>query len=189
MGWANCGEDSKGRPIGYAHEATCDHPGCDAKIDRGLSYACGDMHGTSPAKGSFDVCEDYFCGDHRTFVEVPGEGARGGGVAVCAQCRLALLEAKVEEYADVLKALANRDLSDFSDWDRMVKAPEEPGEADVRQRMVYEVLCHWGDVDRLEPDPRYMTPSDYDDVKTARKRDAEFHAFLVSQRPETEPAA
>lgn len=46
MGWGNCGRDSKGRPIGYLHAATCDHPGCDAKIDRGLSYACGQMHGT-----------------------------------------------------------------------------------------------------------------------------------------------
>lgn len=59
MDWANCGEDSKGRPIGYAHAATCDHDGCTARIDRGLAYACGGMH------GEFDnACEGYFCEKH-----------------------------------------------------------------------------------------------------------------------------
>lgn len=59
MGWANCGEDSKGRPIGYAVEATCDHPGCDKKIDRGLGHACGQNHGAVE-----ESCEGYFCEDH-----------------------------------------------------------------------------------------------------------------------------
>ena len=68
MGWANCGTDSKGRPIGYAHDATCDHPGCDAKIHRGLSYACGDMHGEDEIS-----CEGYFCEEHRVVVSVNGE--------------------------------------------------------------------------------------------------------------------
>jgi hypothetical protein len=45
MGWGNCGFDKQGRPIGYVHEAYCDHPGCNKKIDRGLSYVCGTMHG------------------------------------------------------------------------------------------------------------------------------------------------
>ncbi len=57
-GWANCGTDSEGRPIGYAHEATCDHPGCEEKIDRGLAYACGSMHGSDWS------CEKYFCSKH-----------------------------------------------------------------------------------------------------------------------------
>lgn len=65
MGWANCGEDSKGRPIGYAHEATCDHPGCTAKIDRGLSYACGGMHGDCGGQ----ACEGYFCQEHLHLVD------------------------------------------------------------------------------------------------------------------------
>lgn len=64
MGWASCGTDSKGRSIGYGFDATCDHPGCDAKIDRGLSYACGGMHGDGGHLGDFG-CEKYFCGDHR----------------------------------------------------------------------------------------------------------------------------
>lgn len=58
MGWANCGEDSKGRSIGYAHQATCDHTGCEKRIDRGLSYACGGMHGED------NSCEGYFCPEH-----------------------------------------------------------------------------------------------------------------------------
>ncbi len=63
MGWANCGEDSRGRPIGYAHEAKCDHPGCKVKIDRGLSYACGGMHGETE-----HGCEKYFCSEHLPYV-------------------------------------------------------------------------------------------------------------------------
>ena len=59
MGWANCGTDSKGRPIGYAFEAVCDHPGCKAEIDRGLAHACGDMHGSDTYS-----CEGYYCEDH-----------------------------------------------------------------------------------------------------------------------------
>ena len=60
MGWGDCGLDSKGRPIGYLFEATCDYEGCDEKIDRGLSYACGGMHGEATG---YD-CEGYFCDKH-----------------------------------------------------------------------------------------------------------------------------
>lgn len=60
MSWANCGQDKDGRPIGYAVLAGCDHPGgCDAKIDRGLSYVCGGMHG-----GGAEGCGKYFCPAH-----------------------------------------------------------------------------------------------------------------------------
>jgi hypothetical protein len=48
-----------GREAGYSVEATCDEPGCDAQIDRGLGYLCG----TDPG-GSEDSCGDYFCGKH-----------------------------------------------------------------------------------------------------------------------------
>lgn len=82
MGWANCGEDSKGRLIGYAHEATCDHPGCNAKIDRGLSYACGGMHGQNEVD-----CEGYFCSAHRrTFVDTDEDS-----FTVCDGCKAELL--------------------------------------------------------------------------------------------------
>jgi hypothetical protein len=65
MGWANCGTDEDGRPIGYGHEAICDQPGCSAKIDRGLSYVCGNMHG-----GGDLGCGKYFCSGHLICVEV-----------------------------------------------------------------------------------------------------------------------
>jgi hypothetical protein len=66
MGWANCGEDDLGRPIGYAHAATCDHPDCEAKIDRGLVYVCGGMHG-----GDGIGCGRYFCHRHLVVGCVP----------------------------------------------------------------------------------------------------------------------
>ncbi len=65
MGWADCGKDSNGRPIGYAFPATCDHPGCKAKIDRGLAYACGGMHGEQSTDDIW-CCEGYFCEKHLT---------------------------------------------------------------------------------------------------------------------------
>lgn len=84
MGWANCGTDSTGRNIGYAHEATCDHEGCSEKIDRGLSYACGDMHGENDGID----CEKYFCENHRQnyVIHIHGE------CRVCDACAKRLVE-------------------------------------------------------------------------------------------------
>jgi hypothetical protein len=79
MGWGNCGNDSKGRPIGYLIEATCDHPGCKKKIDRGLSYACGDMHGEDEIS-----CEGYFCQQHLHTVDDPRDNR---SIGVCKECR------------------------------------------------------------------------------------------------------
>lgn len=59
MGYGNCGSDSKGRGIGYAHEAQCDHLDCSKIIDRGMSYACGGEHGETEYS-----CEGYFCEGH-----------------------------------------------------------------------------------------------------------------------------
>ena len=84
MGWANCGDDSQGRPIGYAHPATCDHPGCTAAIHRGLAYACGGVHGDEEHS-----CEKYFCEAHRTVVEF-----RDGEVtSLCFACADAMEQA------------------------------------------------------------------------------------------------
>ena len=50
------------RAAGYGVLATCDKRGCDAEIDRGLGYLCGDE-----PHGPFDEvagCGRYFCGDH-----------------------------------------------------------------------------------------------------------------------------
>lgn len=77
MSWSSCGKDSKGRKIGYAHIATCDHPGCIAIIDRGLSYACGGMHGDDEVS-----CEGYFCAVHRPALVISG----GSISCVCVGC-------------------------------------------------------------------------------------------------------
>lgn len=61
--WSNCGTDSKGRDIGYGEVVECDYPGCKQVIDRGLAYACGDMHGASDIS-----CEGHFCYNHRRIV-------------------------------------------------------------------------------------------------------------------------
>jgi hypothetical protein len=79
VGWADCGEDSTGRPIGYAHEATCDHPGCDKPIDRGLAYACGEQHGAGDG-----FCEGYFCFEHLVIDERWG--------FVCEECTTEWIE-------------------------------------------------------------------------------------------------
>lgn len=57
MSWA-VGE-FKGRDIGYGVPAICDHPGCGASIDRGLSYVCGGQ-----PYGGEQGCGLFFCSDH-----------------------------------------------------------------------------------------------------------------------------
>lgn len=59
------------RFLGYMVLATCDWRGCEAEIDRGLGYLCGqephDPFGDGPG------CGRYYCGRHLGFV-----GPRGG---------------------------------------------------------------------------------------------------------------
>lgn len=95
MGWADCGDDSKGRPIGYAHAGTCDHPGCEAEIDRGLGYACGGMHGDGCLGGDPEIdwsaeyvaCEGYFCGSHLRGPDLEHEdGADIAAPMLCLAC-------------------------------------------------------------------------------------------------------
>ena len=87
MGWANCGVDSLGRPIGYAFEAICDHPDCTEEINRGLSYACGGMHGA----GNW-YCENYYCDDHMGWPDLEDDEydkhfPEGIGDGLCQECR------------------------------------------------------------------------------------------------------
>lgn len=86
MGWADCGTDDRGRPIGYAHAGFCDEPACEATIDRGLAYVCGGMHG-----GGARGCGGYFCAAHLYHASPRG----GPPVGVCAECL-----AKVDEEDD-----------------------------------------------------------------------------------------
>ncbi len=80
MGWGDCGRDSRGRRIGYAFAARCDEPGCHARIDRGLGFACGGMHGEQDLHGGA-CCEGYYCGKHLVTVD-RGDHA----VTVCRRC-------------------------------------------------------------------------------------------------------
>lgn len=75
MGWDIGWDDRHHRDIGYGVPATCDHPGCEAVIHRGLAYACGAEHG-----GGDDGCGLYFCADH-LLVGVDGKERQ-----VCERC-------------------------------------------------------------------------------------------------------
>lgn len=101
MGWSDCGTDDQGRPIGYAFEAECDHPECDAEIDRGLAYCCGGMHGNEPmynADGEFiNACGRYFCEKHRTWVTAYDSSGKLTAFEVCEACRKAF----VNEFGEI----------------------------------------------------------------------------------------
>jgi hypothetical protein len=87
MGWAHCGQDSAGRDIGYAIEATCDHPGCEEQINRGISYACGQMHGENGVD-----CEKYFCDAHLRSLVITNNCHHGSCCRVCDECAQILRE-------------------------------------------------------------------------------------------------
>ena len=59
MGWAIGFDSNWNRDIGYGVPATCDHPGCNAEIDRGLAHVCGG----GPYATEFG-CGLYFCSEH-----------------------------------------------------------------------------------------------------------------------------
>lgn len=60
MSWSVGYNSRHRRFIGYGVPAYCDHPGCNAEIDRGLSYVCGgDVYGGEHG------CGLHFCEAHR----------------------------------------------------------------------------------------------------------------------------
>jgi hypothetical protein len=59
MGWSIGFDSNWNRDIGYGVPATCDHPDCNAKIDRGLSHVC-----SGEPYGGEHGCGLYFCGHH-----------------------------------------------------------------------------------------------------------------------------
>lgn len=69
MGYS-IGTGENGRDIGYGVIAICDKPGCDEKIDRGMSYCCGGYVGDHG-------CGLYFCTKHLQFVDVREPEERG----------------------------------------------------------------------------------------------------------------
>lgn len=64
MGYARY-ELEDGRMGGYAVEATCDEPDCNATIDRGMGYVCGDVRAL--VNSGDEGCGKYFCAEHLTY--------------------------------------------------------------------------------------------------------------------------
>ena len=66
MGWAVGYDTHWRRDIGYGVPAYCDHPRCNAEIDRGLAYVCG-----GEPYGGEHGCGLYFCAQHLAFYTEP----------------------------------------------------------------------------------------------------------------------
>ena len=60
MGWSIGYDEQHQRDIGYGVPAYCDHPGCNAEIDRGLGYICANEE---PGGGD-EGCGLFFCDEH-----------------------------------------------------------------------------------------------------------------------------
>lgn len=63
MGWEVGYDENWKRDVGYGVPAICDHPLCNVKIDRGLSYVCG-----GEPFGGEEGCGLYFCGAHLLYL-------------------------------------------------------------------------------------------------------------------------
>lgn len=61
MGWGIGYDNNWKRDIGYGVPATCDHPDCNTKIDRGIAHVCG-----GEPYGGEEGCGLHFCGEHLT---------------------------------------------------------------------------------------------------------------------------
>jgi hypothetical protein len=78
MGWGS--GIVQGKEVGYLIEATCEHPDCDAKIDRGISYACGGFPGEDE-----NSCDGFFCEAHLDYYL---DDADEMSPQLCAKCGL-----------------------------------------------------------------------------------------------------
>jgi hypothetical protein len=76
MGWSLGYDENWKRDVGYGVPATCDHPGCGAEIDRGLSFVCG-----GDAFGGEHGCGLFFCIAHRMYA-----GDRRDNAPLCTRC-------------------------------------------------------------------------------------------------------
>ncbi len=74
----------KERDVGYAVRAKCDHPGCKARIDRGLSFRCGDSYFSSEYG-----CGGFFCARHRGDLITHQDGALTNN---CSECTAAFIK-------------------------------------------------------------------------------------------------
>lgn len=161
MGWGNCGDDSKGRPIGYCHAATCDEPGCKKKIDRGLDYACGGMHGKYASDGNTETCEKYFCHAHLHCVAVPEAPGDSTAISVCAACRDNVNEWKAEAYQELLAQMTQPAMFP-ADFSNVANPPETLTAHDHRMKAIYDVLIEWDETEGMVLDGRYMSQKVFD---------------------------
>lgn len=82
MGWAVGFDHANNRDIGYGVPATCDHPECDKKIDRGLAYVCG-----GDVYGGEDGCGLFFCYEHLVYAtRTTPEGEEEHSPQLCEVC-------------------------------------------------------------------------------------------------------
>ncbi len=102
MGWALYGTPMG--DAGYAVEDVCHADGCDERIDRGLSYLCGD----TPGRDSESGCGRWFCAEHLFGLPdaVSEEGILGGGM--CRPCQDAWYEEHPGELEREEEALRRR---------------------------------------------------------------------------------
>ena len=69
MSWTVGYDENWKRDIGYGVPSICDHPGCTARIDRGLSYVCGgEPYGASMGAVFSFVTSTSSPEDHRNAV-------------------------------------------------------------------------------------------------------------------------
>ena len=78
MGWSIGYDSNWHRDIGYGVPAICDFPGCNKKINRGLSYVCG----SEPYGGDYG-CGLYFCSEHFNYRKPRG---CQGDIKLCPRC-------------------------------------------------------------------------------------------------------
>ncbi|TXS22408.1 hypothetical protein EAO70_05985 [Streptomyces sp. adm13(2018)] len=88
MGYASYTIQRNGETIeaGYGIDATCEEPGCDADIDRGLAHLCGQTPG-----GDEHGCGGYYCGSHLCI----GPSDETGDL--CGRCTAALARTQRED--------------------------------------------------------------------------------------------
>lgn len=72
MGWSVGYDTNWKRDIGYGVPATCDYPGCNVRVDRGLGHVCG----WQQPQGGEEGCGLFFCAEH-------------GGGTICDRCEKA----------------------------------------------------------------------------------------------------
>ncbi len=73
MGWEIGFDENWNRFVGYGVTAYCDFPKCNATINRGLAYVCG-----NEPYGGDNGCGLFFCPDHLNYLRK--------GDQVCSRC-------------------------------------------------------------------------------------------------------